>query len=379
MPGFLSRLLGARTPPAATTHVESLEATLYTGRETLEVVGESHYQDALWRIVGGRTPNPVRYETYAVLLPDHENQHDPNAIQVLINGVPVGHLSREDAAAYRPGLLQLMETSANGLVALYAVIVGGGPRPDGIGYLGVFMDHDPIDFGIAPQYTSGGQLRTGLTDAISTDLEDESYDLAWYRRLSDNDDAAVNQLSSFLEAERDPIDRHYMLCELERRLYRRRSLPSALEQFDAVCSQHDEEMVTIRPALLNKFGAIPVIAMYRQAAIRCQKAKLWRDAQQWAERGIAVYGDQAARPEVVEDLHKRLVYSMAKIEAAQRPQPQKPRGASVTTPTENADVETLICVSCGKSFVRVRTRGREPKICPTCRGPSTRGFDQPRT
>ena len=55
------------------------------------------------------------------------------------DGLLVGYLSQDDAAAYRAGLLRLMQTSANGLVALHAVIVGGGPRRDGIGYLGVFL------------------------------------------------------------------------------------------------------------------------------------------------------------------------------------------------------------------------------------------------
>jgi hypothetical protein len=294
MPSLLSRLFAK--PPAA-ARVQTAEATLYSGDETLEVVGESHYQEALWRIVGGRRNDPVRYETHAVLLPDPANHYDPDAIEVRINGTLVGYLSREDAGAYRPGLLRLMETSANRLVALHAVIVGGGPRPNSIGYLGVFLDHDPADFGLAAHHTSTGELRTGLSEAIDTDLEDDSYDLSWYQQLTENDDIAINQLQSFLDTEHDPIDRHYMLCELEHRLYRARTtVPSALDQFDAICRRHDEEMITIRPALLDKFGVIPVIEMYRQAVIRCQKAKLWQAAREWAERGIAVYSDKAARP-----------------------------------------------------------------------------------
>ena len=374
MPGLLSRLFAARARPTeAATSAEQVEVTLYSGHETLEVVGESRYQDALWQIVGGRTLDRVRYETHAVLISEAGNQHDPNAIQVLINGMLVGYLSREDAAAYRPGLIRLMETSTNHLVALRAVIVGGGPRRDGIGYLGVFIDHDPADFGLAPHRTSGGELRTGLSEAIATDFEDDKYDLSWHRRLSDDDDTAIQQLQSFLDAERDPIDRHYMLCELEHRLYRRRTaMPSALDQFDAVCRMHDEEMVTIRPALLDKFGVIPVIAMYRQAVIRCQKAKLWDAARFWAERGIALYGDQAARPEVVEDLHKRLVYATAKLEVAQRPKQKESHDVNTVTMMRAADVETLVCVSCGDTFPRVRTRGRKPKTCPTCRDSTAR-------
>lgn len=349
-----------------------MQATLYSGHETLEVVGESHYQENLWSIVGGRTLEPVRYETHAILVPDPQNRYDGNAIEVRIEGLLVGHLSRADAAAYRPGLLELMQTSVNGLVALHAVIVGGGNRPDGVGFLGVFLDHDPADFGLAPQQVSNGDVRTGLSEAMATDLEDESYDLSWYRTLPEDDVAATRQLRSLLETERELISRHYMLCELEHRLYRcRASIPSALDEFDAICVQHHEEMAAIRSALLDKFDVVPVIEMYRQAVIRAQKAKLWQAAREWAERGIAVYGERPARPEVVEDLHKRLAYAVAKIEAAQRPRPQRPRHATVETTRKTADVEMLVCASCGASFERLRMRGRKPKTCPACRGISS--------
>jgi hypothetical protein len=265
-----------------------------------------------------------------------------------------------------------MQTSANGLVALPAVVVGGGPRPDGIGYLGVFLDHDPADFGLAPHHTSNGHLRTGLSEAIATDIEDDSYDLSWYRELPEDDHVAARQLKSLLESERELISRHYMFCELEHRLYRCRALlPSALDEFDTLCTQHHAEMDRIRPALLEKFSAVPVIEMYRQAVIRAQKAKLWESARDWAERGITVYGDSAARPEVVEDLRKRIAYATAKIEAAQRPRPQRPRRATVETAHRATEVETLVCASCGTTFERLRSRGRKPKTCPACRGISS--------
>lgn len=367
MAGLLKRLFGSQASARA-PRVTTVQATLYSGHETLEVVGESHYQDTLWQIVGGRTREPVRYETHAILVPDPDNHYDDNAIEVRIDGLLVGYLSRDDAAEYLQGLLRLMQTSANGLVALHAVIVGGGPRPDGIGYLGVFLDHDPADFGLAPHHTSNGHLRTGLSDAIATDLEDDSYDLSWYRELSEDDHAAAQQLKSLLDSERELISRHYMFCELEHRLYRCRTLvPSALDEFDTICAQHHAEMDTIRPALLEKFSAVPVIEMYRQAVIRAQKAKLWESAREWAERGINVYGDSAARPEVVEDLRKRIAYATAKIEAAQRPRPQQSRRTTVETAHSVAEVETLVCASCGATFQRPRTRGRKPRTCPACR------------
>ncbi len=371
--GLLSRLLSRNVPPPGAPPASrsgTVEATLYTGTETLEVVGESNYQDALWQIVGGRRPDHVRHETHAILMPDPENRYDPNAIEVRIDGMLVGHLSREDAAAYRPGLLRLMEMSATRFVALDATIVGGGPRADGRGFLGVFLDHDPADFGLAPHHVSTGHgMRTGFSAAAETDLEDDSYDLSWSRTLSANDNTAVKQLRSLLETEQEPIDRHYMFLELEHRLYKGRdAFASALDEFDAVCRQHDEEMATIRPALLAKFGAIPVIDTYRQASVRCQKAKDWQAAREWAQRGIAVYGEQAARAEVVEDLHKRLGHAAAKIEAAERPKPPKARASIVTTKSATeSEVETLVCASCGRSFERLRTRGRKPQLCPACR------------
>jgi hypothetical protein len=41
---------------------QEVEVTLVTGDETLEVVGESYRQEALWRLVGGHTGEHVRTE-----------------------------------------------------------------------------------------------------------------------------------------------------------------------------------------------------------------------------------------------------------------------------------------------------------------------------
>ena len=84
----------------------------------------------------------------AILLPEPDNPYDGNAIQVLVSGQLVGYLSRTDAASYRPGLLRLMAANETGLVALNGQIVGGWSRVDGLGRLGVFLNHDPADFGI---------------------------------------------------------------------------------------------------------------------------------------------------------------------------------------------------------------------------------------
>jgi hypothetical protein len=372
--GILNRLFNrTSTLPRATgtKSASSLDASLYTGNETLEVVGESHYQNELWDIVAATRGDRVRYHTHAVLIPDEDNSYDPNAIKILIDGNLVGYLSREDAVIYRPGLLGLIESSVNGLVALDATIAGGGQRPDGPGRLGVFLDHDPADFGIKPQQAAGAGFRTGLSEAMATDLEDDSYDLSWYRELSGNDVAAIRQLRTMLKTETDLIDRHYLMSELEKRLYRSRdAFSSALDEFDVVCQQHDGEMATIRPAIFDKFGKIPLIDTYRQAAVRCQKARDWPTMRDWAERGITVYGEHAARPEAVDDLRKRREYAIAKIEAAN--EPKRPRQTKVVvttvTPAQGGEIETLVCAQCGTTFQRTRTRGRKPHTCSACRG-----------
>jgi hypothetical protein len=366
--GFLTRLFRATSTETTRPRdkAETRPAQWYGGDETLEVVGESFHQDTLWALVGGRTTDHVNCEVCARLVPEPHNPKDRNAIMVLIDGEPVGHLSRHDAAVYLPGLLRLME---HGPVELSGAICGGGQRRDGIGFLGVFLDHNPQDFQIPRTgYRFGrGEMMTGFSEAVETDVEDDSYDLSWHAELSDDHATAAQQLRRMLDAEDDPIDRHYMMSELASRLYKCRDTdPAALDAFDTACEEHHAEMVTIRAALFDKFGVVPVIQTYRQAVIRCQKAKDWARMREWAERGITVYGEEAGRPEVVEDLHKRLAYAVAKIEAPATGTTRRvpPRSRPGSDPV----VEKLVCTRCGTTFARVRTRGRKPHLCSDCRG-----------
>src|SRR2546429_7571217 len=94
MPGLLSRLFAR--PPELAARVETLEATLYSGDETLEVVGESHYPDALWRIFGGQNPDPVRLETNAGLVPEPVHPHHPHPIPAPGDCRPCAHLPSAD-------------------------------------------------------------------------------------------------------------------------------------------------------------------------------------------------------------------------------------------------------------------------------------------
>jgi hypothetical protein len=345
-------------------------ATILAGNDTLEVVGESFYQDALWQLVGGFHTERVSQPCTATLLPEPTNKYDENAIEVLIDGHLVGHLSREDAAAYLPGLKNLMAGCATGHVALEGVIAGGGPREGGrIGYLGVFLHHDPVMFGVAPHYSAGGRLRTGLSEAIATDLADDSYDLSWLTTLADDNELACQQLHSLLQSEDEFIDRHYMFCELEARLNRhRKSDATQHADFHAMCERHHKEMAAIRPARIEKFGVVPLIEMYRQAAIRWQQAKQWDAVRDWATHGLDIYGHEAARPEAVADLEKRLAHALEKL----APAPTTTRAvASVARAVSLGPlIETLTCGRCGRVFERQRSRGRKPKLCPGCRQPA---------
>lgn len=65
--------------------VNGVAATLYSGGETLEVVGESYRQEGLWGVVGQRPTNQrVHHEAVALLVPETGNPYDANAIAVWI-------------------------------------------------------------------------------------------------------------------------------------------------------------------------------------------------------------------------------------------------------------------------------------------------------
>jgi hypothetical protein len=375
--GFLRRLLGGgQQPPGrrsgwspeqrpAWMH-DGMEVQLYEGREDLEVVGEASYQDNLWRVVGGHgSPNDrVRVEVYAVLVAETDNPYDANAVSVWVQGLRVGYLSRDAARRYRPGLLTLEQRHGKP-ITLAGAIVGGGMRADGPGRLGVFLDHDPADFGLRPMASpraSGSAMRTGLTDALATDEADDAYDLSWMGDLPTDDLRAIKALRQLLEREADSISRHFMHAHLQALLYRSRDVfASALDEYDQACHNHDAEMDSTRAAFMAKWGHVPVLETYKQMAIRQQKAKNLEQALWWAERGIAIYGTDCARPEAVDDLHKRAASYRAKLS----PQPRPPRPS--TARPNQPEVEVLTCGNCGREFQRIRLRGRKPLHCPECR------------
>lgn len=103
---------------------------------TVDIVGESYCQPHLNKVAGGKTEDSHELETTATLRPYH-NEHDPNAVEVLIKGGMAGHLSRTDAKKYRQKHGQKITTSVP------AMITGGWYRGHGDeGNYGVKLDID---------------------------------------------------------------------------------------------------------------------------------------------------------------------------------------------------------------------------------------------
>jgi hypothetical protein len=107
--------------------------------------------------------------------------------------------------------------------------------------LGIWLSHNPVDFGLAPPVPAlAGAMRSGRTEALLTDAEDDSYDLSWLHRLPSDVRPAIHELRRLLEHDPDPIDRHFMFCELEDRLYRSRDV------FASALTEYDETLRTTR-------------------------------------------------------------------------------------------------------------------------------------
>ncbi len=94
-----------------------------------DVVGESHYRVQLQRIVrvAGVRAERGELDTSALLRREPVNRHDPNAVEVVIEGSRVGYLSRDNARRYARRLDQL---EARGLVARVPARIGFGPAWD---------------------------------------------------------------------------------------------------------------------------------------------------------------------------------------------------------------------------------------------------------
>jgi len=132
---ILSRVSAART--------QAVGNVSGPGEFDVEVVGESHYQQALERICGGRTRNGVEKYVTAQLVLEDSNRYDRMAVRVDIEGQTVGYLSRENAREYRRQLKRAGHPDLT--VTCDALIRGGWDRGGGdTGNFGVRLDR-PVD------------------------------------------------------------------------------------------------------------------------------------------------------------------------------------------------------------------------------------------
>lgn len=117
------------------------------GAFTVDVVGESHYQENLEKICGGRTRESQDLKVRATLIPESDNPYDKNAVRVDIQGKTVGHLSREAAGEYRRDLRAA--GFQNAPATCWANVRGGWKRGQDEGHFGVKLDL-PIEGNIEP-------------------------------------------------------------------------------------------------------------------------------------------------------------------------------------------------------------------------------------
>lgn len=120
------------------------QGVMLGGGHHVDVVGESHYQDALERACGGRSSQGASCEVTAFLVPEPNNQWDPNAVGVYLDEgagggfVKVGHLSKDVAVLYKQTGDMLWKKNYWG--AVKATIVGGWERGNDKGHFGISLD-----------------------------------------------------------------------------------------------------------------------------------------------------------------------------------------------------------------------------------------------
>ena len=147
--GIFDWLLGAKKPNAdyETVALVLLGHTEDRGKRPygVDVVGESNYQDALWRAVGERSPKGARrHYVTAVLRPEPDNKYDPNAIAVHAvtptGALKVGYLSRRLAEEYHADFVALRARGYE-TGACDAVIIGGFRDEEGdVASLGIRLN-----------------------------------------------------------------------------------------------------------------------------------------------------------------------------------------------------------------------------------------------
>jgi hypothetical protein len=124
-------------PPAARSSAPAGALAILGGAGyPRSVVGESHCQEALSAICGGHNREGHEMESTAHLVPEPSNAFDPNAVMVMIGGLKVGYLMRDDAPRY---LAALRAAGRDGEAASVRAKIVGGWRTN---------QHDAGHFGV---------------------------------------------------------------------------------------------------------------------------------------------------------------------------------------------------------------------------------------
>lgn len=121
---------------------DGMRATEISGADDLRVVGLPGHQDVLWSIVGRDASGPVWQDIHGLLVAEHGNPFDRNAVAVWVGGHRIGKLPEDAAGRLRPGLIRLQRQHRRA-VALPGHV--GGDQTDG---LGVYLSYDADAFGV---------------------------------------------------------------------------------------------------------------------------------------------------------------------------------------------------------------------------------------
>lgn len=108
-------------------HKRNTQAAISQG--TIDIVGESHYQDALESIAGPKCEDGYDLPVEIELRREPDNPYDSDAIMCLIDGKLVGYINREDTHRLQP-LLQKAERQGR-KAQMAGRIAGGWSRDNG--------------------------------------------------------------------------------------------------------------------------------------------------------------------------------------------------------------------------------------------------------
>jgi hypothetical protein len=152
---FLKRLFGGRSVGEKSAKPRSskaspLQAHVVTDLKSFRfnVVGESHYQDALEKIAGGYRRDSQAFIASAIMALDPDNSFDPNAVRVEIDGQTIGYLPSAEAKRIG-GMMQDQSVSA----ATVEAQVRGGWRTN---------QHDQGHFGVRLKMPQSGWIDFGV-------------------------------------------------------------------------------------------------------------------------------------------------------------------------------------------------------------------------